>query len=573
LAEHVKHIFCISGGASLHLIHSIAKQEGLNYVCPQNEQAAGFQADAYARLAGFGCALATSGPGATNLITPIATSYYDSIPVLYITGQQTRDRLSGDSGVRQLGFQETPICDIVRPITKYAKTVMLESDVEWELRKAIRIAKERRPGPVLIDIPDDLQRARSVLPPVIDAPEPYYESDAPVDDILGELIRAKRPLFIFGSAVGDVENAKRIMFNLGIPCVTTWGALDRFADYPLCFGGFGTHGVRYANFAVQNADYIVTVGTRLDTKATGSPASAFAPKAKLVMVDIDQAELGKMQRIGRPLYRAVRSDAREFLSSLSVAASTYSSYNDAFDGPNWEQALSSDWVQQCVAWREKYGAVLPAYASERLNPYTFVSKLGEWLRPDDVIVSDTGCALGWMMQAFKFTGQKFIHAWNNTPMGYGLPAAVGACFAHPDRRVILITGDGGLAVNITEFATVARHALNLKIILFNNRGHAMCRQTQRTWLGGEYPSTSHDGGLATPDYWAIASAYGIPSILAKTMEQAESAFMAQLLSPRATFLDLQIDPDYQIVPQVRAGKLLHDADPALPREEIERIMA
>ncbi len=160
LSLHVHHVFCISGGACLHLIHSIAKQKGLQYVCPQNEQAAGFQADAYARLTGFGCALATSGPGATNLVTPIATSYYDSVPVLYLTGQQVRSRLKGDSGVRQIGFQETPIVEIVREITKYAVMVMEPEQVIPELGKAVQIAKEGRPGPVLVDIPDDIQRAQ-----------------------------------------------------------------------------------------------------------------------------------------------------------------------------------------------------------------------------------------------------------------------------------------------------------------------------------------------------------------------------------------------------------------------------
>jgi acetolactate synthase-1/2/3 large subunit len=372
--------------------------------------------------------------------------------------------------------------------------------------------------------------------------------------------------------VGDVENAKRIMFNLGIPCVTTWGALDRFADYPLCFGGFGTHGVRAANFIVQNSDYIITVGTRLDTKATGSPASAFAPKAKLVMVDIDASELAKMDRIGRPLYRQVLADSSQFLRQMEHASSAYAEHNDALDGQDWDKVLSGAWVEQCAKWRDEYNPVRPEYKFHDLHPYSFVDMLGKWIGPNDVIVSDTGCALGWMMQAFKFSGQRFIHAWNNTPMGYGLPAAVGAAFAS-GRRIVLITGDGGLAVNITEFATVARHELPIKTILFNNYGHAMCRQTQRTWLGGEYPATSHDGGLATPDYYAVAEAYGLPAYRAETMMQASQGLTGLFADRGPSFLSLEIKPDYQIVPQVRAGKLLQDADPALPREELERIMA
>lgn len=575
LAQHVPHVFCISGGASLHLIHSIAKQEGLSHVCPQNEQAASFAADAYARLTGFGCALSTSGPGATNLITGIASSFYDSIPSLYITGQQTRDRLTGNSGCRQIGFQETPITDIVKKITKRAVTVMYKEHVESELQSAIALAKRGRPGPVLVDLPDDLQREQTDWKDCKVDPQPSYQADVPAAEIMGELIHANRPLFIFGSAVKDITSAKIAMLNLGIPCVTTWGALDHFGDYPLAFGGFGTHGVRNANFMVQNADYIVAVGTRLDTKATGQPASAFAPKAKLVMVDIDEAELGKMSRIGRPLHRAILSDSGTFLSALANEASNYASYNYAVDGPCWESVMGGKWVEQCVRWREEYSPILSVYRQEKLNPYSFVEALGGVLNPDDVIVSDTGCALGWMAQGFKFKGQRFLHAWNNTPMGYGLPAAVGAAFA-TGRRVILITGDGGLAVNITEMATVARHNLQIKTILFNNRGHAMCRQTQRTWMGGEYPSTSHEGGLATPDYRAVAEAYGIPSYSCDSLEEATQyeGALTKLLYPQGPgFLNLNIGDEYQISPQVRAGKLLHDADPLLPREEIERVMA
>lgn len=353
---------------------------------------------------------------------------------------------------------------------------------------------------------------------------------------LAALANAKRPLLIFGWGVRDaLPEARALVARTGIPVVTTWGARDLFPD---CIGGFGTHGTRPANFAVQNADWILTLGTRLDTKATGSPASGFAPKAQVWMVDIDAAELGKMARVGRPV-EAVHCNAADFMPFVPAVA-------EAAFGP---------WKARIAAWLRDYPpGDNPGYAAVR--------ELAKWTKPDDVIVSDTGTSLGWMMQAFPFKGERFLHAFNNTPMGYGLPAAVGAAFAGAPR-VVLVTGDGGLAVNITELATVARHDLPIKIILFNNRGHAMCRQTQRMWLGGTYPSTSYEGGLATPDYEAVALAYGL---------LAAKDYQSLFYNNWPAFLNLDMPLDAHLSPQVRAGRNLEDADPLLPREELAEVM-
>lgn len=346
--------------------------------------------------------------------------------------------------------------------------------------------------------------------------------------------KASRPLLIYGAGIKNCRKEAILFAELtGIPVCLTWGAADLMNhDHPLRVGTFGTHGNRFANLAIQNADFILSVGSRLDTKATGSPVSSFAPKAKIVMVDIDQTEIDKFAKLGREI-EGVRADAGIYLNFAPVV-------------PRRDYSL---WREKINEWKVKYPQVRPEYYSEPgTNPYVFVERLSELLRPDDVIVSDTGCSLGWMMQAFKFKGQRFIHAFNNTPMGYGLPAAIGAAFAS-DRRVVCICGDGGLAVNITEMATVARSVLPIKIILFNNKGHAMCRQTQRQWLGGEYPSTSYEGGLACPDFSAVARAYGIPvrSTPEKLLEDDAMAFY-----------ELSIDPEHGIVGQVKFGEPLAD---------------
>lgn len=292
----------------------------------------------------------------------------------------------------------------------------------------------------------------------------------------------ERPVLVFGNGIklaGAQKIAREFAAETGIPVCPTWGALDVF---PGCIGAFGTHGVPAANFAVQNADYILCIGARLDTKSTGYPVSSFAPHAKLFMVDVDQPEMSKMEKLGRPV-DWVKSDAKEFLLGGSLAMA---------DFRPWLKVLESKRA-------EPHG-----------QPYDLVREIGKHLGSGDVIVSDTGNTLAWFMQGYPFKGEEFVHAFNQTPMGYGLPSSVGVAFARPGKRIVCATGDGGLSVNIGELATIARHNLPIKVILFNNRGHGMCRVTQRQWLGGVYPATSYEGGLACPNFKAVAAGYDIP---------------------------------------------------------------
>jgi len=367
--------------------------------------------------------------------------------------------------------------------------------------------------------------------------------DSDVALVARELMAARRPLIIFGAGVKEPNLANGVLGTLNVPLLVTWGAR---ATFPRGID-FGTHGGRAGNLAVQCADYVLTVGTRLDTKATGSPASTFAPCAKLVMVDIDPGEVLKMFDIGRPLHRYFVNDAGDFLLALKRAIVTEAAVNSA--------RSISDWVWRIAEWRRDYPA-------PDTLPYDVVRELSELSQPDDVIVSDTGCVVAWMMQAFVFKGQKFIHAFNNTPMGYGVPAAVGAAFA-TGRRVILVTGDGGLGVNLNEFATIVKHDLNVKIILFNNKGHAMCRQTQDQWLGGQHDGTSGGGGLAIPEYYNIADAYGINCY--------GDSIIAALAVVCPAFCEIRVDYHARVEPMVRFGKSLECADPLV--KDLKQILS
>ncbi len=568
LAEQgIRHVFVLSGGASLHLIHSIAETPGTSIVCPHHEQAGAMEADAYARVGGsLGCAVATSGPGATNLITGICSSYYDSVPVLYLTGQVASFRAKGDSGVRQIGFQETEMIDICRSITKYAVLIKDPYSIRHELNKAVAIAKAGRPGPVLVDIPDDLQRMdidptklAEYRPEGADVPA-RISSDA-IAACIAALKNARRPVIVFGWGVhlskAEAE-ARQLAELLGAPVAFTWAALDLLPyEHPLAVGGFGTHGVRYANFAVQNADLILSVGSRLDTKATGTPPSSFAREAKIIMVDIDPAETGKFGRLGRKIDLALNVDARAFLQALVHAAG-----KEKF--PDF-----TPWLEKVGQWKARYPACRPEHAREReVNPYWFIKQLAGQLAGDEIIVSDTGCALAWTMQAFEFKqGQRFFHAFNNTPMGYGVPGAIGACFARPGKRVVLITGDGSLQTAIYEFATLVRNRLPVKIFMLNNRGHGMVRQTQDMWLGGNHYATSVDGGLAAPNFVAIANAYGIPAENVKLNQDVRERISHALSSEGPAFLSIEIDEESRVEPQVKYGRPNEDAEPLLERSE------
>lgn len=568
LAEQgIRHVFAISGGASLHLIHSIAETEGTSYVCPQHEQAGAYAADAYARVTGnLGCAVATSGPGATNLITGICSSYYDSVPVLYLTGQVATFRAKGDTGVRQIGFQETEIVDICRTITKYAVLVKDPYRVRYELQKAVAIAKAGRPGPVLVDIPDDLQRMDIDPDKLIDyVPEP--EAAAPaiatvtLDACIAAVRNARRPVLVYGWGIhlarAEAE-ALELARLLGIPVAMTWAARDLMSeDDPLAIGGFGTHGTRFANFAVQNADLVIAVGSRLDTKATGSPPSSFAREAQLIMLDIDPAEIRKFGQLQRKIDIAISADAGVFLRALHGRAR-----GQVF--PDF-----SAWVARISEWKSRYPECRPEHEKESgVNPYWLVKQLASRLGDGQIIFSDTGCALAWMMQGFEFkAGQRFFHAFNNTPMGYGLPGAIGASFAQPGKTIVCMSGDGSLQMSIQELATVARHRLPVKILLLNNRGHAMVRQTQEMWLDGNYYATSPEGGLPNPDFVAIARAYGLRSETLALNIEIGAKLEEMLRNDEPCLLNIEIAPDHRVVPQVKYGRPNEDADPPLDRQE------
>ncbi len=560
----IRHAFVVSGGASIHLLHSLNNRPGIMPICPHHEQAGAMAADAYARASGnLGCAIGTSGPGATNMITGIAGAWFDSVPVLYITGQVTTFRLKGDSGVRQYGFQETEIIPMVEPITKYSVQIADAAQIRYELEKAVHIARIGRPGPVLIDLPDDLQRTEietddleGYTPEFSPAPAPEARD---IDQILVRLAAAERPVMIFGTGVrlaGAAAEARQLVERWEVPVLTTWGAKDLLpGDHLQNVGTFGTHGTRAGNFAVQNADFVLSIGARLSTRETGSPLSEWARGADVAVVDIDPAELRKFETFNRPVEQALVADAGATIRALLAR-------NDASTGD------LTEWAERIAGWRRDYPAVPgDATNSVDVHPYALMDGLTAAAPPDLHIFTDTGCSVAWLMQAFGVSGtQRTYHDFNNTAMGWGLPAAIGGALAL-GRQTLCLTGDGSLMMNLQEMATVAHHNLLVKTIIVDNRGYSMVRQTEEQWLGGINVGTSDDSGLGFPDWVALAESFGLSAQSVGKNADIAGALADLFAAEGPAVLHIDIHHAHRVIPQVAFGYGIEDAEPHLPRDE------
>lgn len=573
IEEKVSHVFAISGGASLHLIHSLADNENIQYICNHNEQASAMAADGYSRVSGkTGVAVTTSGPGATNLITGICCSYYDSIPSLFITGQVSTMRMKGDTGVRQIGFQETPIVDIAEEITKYAYTIVDPEEIKYQLQKALHIAKSGRPGPVLIDIPDDLQRQlvdplklKSFQAPAAQEP-PHLKNS--LQDIIDLIINSKRPILIAGWGVhlSDTE-AELLNFaeSFDIPIALTWGAADLIPfDHDLYVGTFGTHGNRHANFAVQNSDLIISLGSRLDTKSTGSPVNTFAREARKIMVDIDINELNKFQYFDLEFDQLIHCDLKDFFNNFSKLEPA----KDTSNNLEWLKQINK-WKHQFLSFDDRNGI-----ATTKVNPYNLVDSISNNLKGNEQIFIDTGCSIAWFMQSLRVKDKvRVFHDFNNTAMGWALPAAIGGYYANLKHQspIIAVVGDGSFMMTSYELATVMHHNIPIKIFIMNNQGYSMIQQTQDQWLDSNYHASSEEGGLSFPNYKKLASTYNIKYF--ELNSEKDFSLIEEIMNDGNPLIcNVCIDKDFRVTPQVKFGKPNEDMGPLLPRDMFNESM-
>jgi acetolactate synthase-1/2/3 large subunit len=576
LSIFTDHVFVVQGGAALHLIDSVHKCQGIYDIPMQHEQACAMAADAYAKAQlGIGATIATSGPGATNLLTGIACSYFDSVPTVHITGNVSSFRQSSSLGVRQYGFQETDIVSMAQPITKRAYQIASPEDILSKLPEAIQVATSGRNGPVLIDIPDDYQRVEldtsscedileslKILEPIDRLPE---ADPLEVAICLEQLSTAKRPVFIYGSGISRPAIKEQYVIlaeKLNIPFFVTWPNKGMAAGHRLNMGTFGTHSSRGNNVVLQNADVVFSVGCRMDSRATGK-LDLFARKAVLGMVEIDAAEMDKFDKLGIDVRLKIHSSAESFVTCLSALIASASKPLDQ---------VKEKWFFYIDNIRNKYNTV-PAYTFTQVNPYQAAKQLSAKFKKDDIICVDTGTCLPLtLIYSEEKEGQRYLSSYNNSPMGYGLPAAIGVALQNRNNRVFSINGDGGLQMNIQELATVAALKLNITIVVYNNHGHAMIKQTQDDWLDSRYVASSLEAGLPSVNFKEISEGYSIVSFRVSSNDELEDILYNKTNSASPVLIELMIDDRFRCEPIVKYGNPLEAMSPTNVNAKIRKDM-
>jgi acetolactate synthase-1/2/3 large subunit len=578
--QGVKHVFLLPGGGCMHLVDSLGKSRKIEYVCCLHEQAAAIAAEAQGQYTNnLGVVLVTTGPGSTNTITAVAGAWIDSTALLVISGQVKRRDMIKYSKLRQMGVQEVDIVSIIKPITKYATTILNPKEIKYQLEKAVYLAKTGKPGPVWLDIPLDVQGAlieerqlRGFKPPKPKIQN--QELSSLIRKVINLLNNSTRPVILVGNGVriaGGLKDFLKLIRILNIPVLTTWKSIDFLPEKDrLFFGRPGSIGQRGANFIQQNSDLIITLGARLDLPQVGYSYANFARSAKKVIVDIDPAEIKKLKM---KVDVAASFDAKLFIREFIKQKDSL------------RLLKRVGWIKRCREWRNKYSVVLPKYARVKkyVNTYFLVDVLSRLMSKKDLLVlGSSGSCSEIPMQSFKVkNGQRIINTPGLGSMGFGLPASIGACLASGRRRTIAVIGDGGLQHNIQELETLARLKLPIKIFILNNNGYASIRNTQKSYFKGHYVCCDPTSGLTLPDTCKVAAAYGIKNIKIFNHLGIEAKVRRILQSRGPVICEVIVDPYLQTAPRLSSqvlpdgsivSKSLEDLWPFLDREEFRSNM-
>lgn len=545
----VNDMFFIPGGGAMHLNNALFRNKKIRAISMLHEQGAAIAAEGYARTSGkFGACMVTSGPGATNAITGLAGAWFESTPVIVVSGQVKRADLKGNTGLRQLGTQELDIVSMVSSITKHAVCVTDPLRVRYELEKALHVMRSGRPGPVWLDIPLDVQ-ATEIEPLAQESFRPdtmggiaATQNTAAVEQVAQLLAKAQRPVLLVGNGVhcaGAEADLLCLVDQLQIPTQTTWIAADLLEySHPLYFGRPGTVAGRSANFTIQNADLVIAIGCRMDFSITGFNRKHFARAADIVVVDIDAAELVKLGDM--PDLKIV-SDAKAFIAQLSQIAAKCPK-------PDY-----SDWIDRCSEWKQKYPIVLPAYYHQTgyANTYVFTEVLCEELDGSDMLIpGSSGASIDtfWLSAKFK-KGQRTVATGGLGAMGYGLPAAIGGCIGSGGRRTISVDGDGGFMLNIQELEVAKRLNLPIKFFVLNNNGYASIRASQSGYFK-ETIGCDSNSGMTLPDLGKLAHAFGIQSFRISDQSDLGVSIRAVLESDGPAICEVMVQPDQVIGPRI-----------------------
>ncbi|MCR4312968.1 MAG: thiamine pyrophosphate-binding protein [Candidatus Roizmanbacteria bacterium] len=578
----IKNVFLISGGGCIHLIDSIGKNKKIKFICNHHEQASAIAAEAYSRVTEkISVCLVTTGPGSTNTLTGLIGAWLDSIPVIFISGQVKRETIADYSKLRQVGDQEINIIDMVKPVTKYAVTVFKEEEISYHLEKAVYLATHGRPGPVWINIPLDIQGAKIQknllkhfsLKEIEKTIKNQKELRNEVAFVIEKIKKAKRPLLFVGNGVrlaGAKKEILDLISLLKIPVVTGFAGFDIVSSSNKFFAGRpGTIGQRAGNFAVQNSDLLLVLGSRLNVRMIGYNFKSFARGAYKIMVDIDKEEMNKSTL---SIDKKIHSDAKDFIDEMIY---NLKNYTVNFSIQNW--------LDKTKYWLKKYSTVLPEYWKEKkVNPYCFIDTISKYLTKNDVITVSNATAAICTYQAIKFPqGTRILNNSGCAAMGYGLPAALGASVANKKGNTICIEGDGSIQLNIQELQTIVHNKLPVKIFVYNNKGYVSIRLTQNGLFQGKLVASSEDSGVSCPDFIKIAKAYGIHTERIISNKNIDAKIKKVLDYKGPVLCEIVVSPDMKFSPksasiQLKDGSFvsrpLEDMAPFLSREELKNNM-
>ena len=558
--------FLVTGGAIAPTVDYIGTKKGIQYFCFQHEQSAAMAAEAYYRATGkVVVVLSTSGPGAQNLLNGLCGCWFESIPCIFITGQvstyESSDSIEKDP--RQLGFQETAVVEIFKPFTKYCSKVCSVDEVESTFETAIEEMLKDRYGPVLIDIPVNIQTTdvadfsdNSVKKPL---PKIDDNIDSKIDELYQLIAQSERPLFLLGNGIrlsNSIDKAKKLIEKTGYPFVVSWGGFDLLPhDHPGFMGDIGVYGSRGANFAVQNCDLLIVLGSRLDTRQTGGDPKLFSRHSKKVMVDVDENEIFKGR--GLVIDLPIVNDLGDFFDRLE-------------EKNKYTKRISSSWGFWLRDWKEKK---FDSHSNTQtsLNAYKFLESLNNHLDPTDIIIPDEGGNLVWAMQSLKIKGsQRMFSNFGNSSMGYALPAAIGAAIGS-NNRVICIDGDGGFQMNLQELQTVVHYNIPIKIFILNNLSYGIIKQFQDAYFGSRYVATQGKD-YSPPKFAAVADAYGIKSCVIDLNSNLDLEIDKMMSYDGPVLCEVLIDTEQKLTPKLEFGRPLEDMSPYLSEETLKHHM-
>jgi acetolactate synthase-1/2/3 large subunit len=569
----VKRIFMLTGGGCMHLVDSVGRQPGLEYVCCMHEQAAAYAAQAHAEFSSsLSAVLVTTGPGGTNAVTGLAAAWLDSNPCIFLSGQVKRADLLTRHGVRSMGPQEVDIISVVSPLTKYAKTILEPNDVRYELEHAVHLANTGRRGPVWLDFPLDVQ-AQMIDETTLRGFIPEHRATEVQEDLkqkvsaaIDLLKQAKRPVLFIGNGSRQAFRkglVTRLVEQLKIPILLTWKAMDMFPEeYPWFAGRPGSIASRGANFTQQNSDCIFVLGARLDLPQVAFSHNNFARAAKKVLIDIDPLEIAKFDM---PIDVSINADAGDFLKEMVTQLESVS------------LPETSAWMAKTREWREKYPVILPEYWEQKqefVNPYVLIDVLSDLCTSEDVLApGSSGACSDIFLQCFRLKeGQRVVNSPSLGAMGTGLPGSIGTCLASGGRRTICVNGDGGFQLNIQELETLHRLNLPIKYFILCNGTYASIMATQRNYFQGRMVGSDPSSQLTLPDIRKVAEAYGISSHELRDHSRIREEVKAVLDRPGPVVCAVHVSSDQPSAPRATSSVRSDGSIVSLPMEDMAPLL-